>query len=98
MPEQITVVAGALSAHAGQVDAVARAVGSAASAVGRVGGGDLPPRTGAALRSALAAWPAGLRRLAAALHATAGTLRASDGVYGGVDEDIAGTAGRGGPR
>ena len=98
MPEQITVAAGALSAHAGHVDAVARAIGSAAGAVRGVGGGDLPPRTGAALRSALAAWPAGLHRLAAALHATAGTLRASGGVYGGVDEDIAGAAARGGPR
>ncbi len=93
-----TVVTGALSARASQVDAVATAVGSAAGAVRRVDGGDLPPRTGAALAAALDAWPGGLRRLAAALHATAGRLRAGGHAYDGTDTSVAGAAGDGGPR
>ena len=57
--------------------------------IGGVDTGGMPPRTGAALESALAAWPGALRRLGAALDATAGALRSAEGTYGATDGGIA---------
>jgi hypothetical protein len=88
------VETGALVARAGTVDAAAEQVGGAAAAVHGIGGGDLPPRTAAALDAALAAWPGALRRLAVALHGTGSALRAGAGAYSDTD-DAAARAARG---
>jgi uncharacterized protein YukE len=82
------VETGALVARAGVLDSAAEQVGSAAGAVRGIGGGDLPPHTGAALEAALAAWPAALRRLAVALHGTGSALRASAGRYQDTDDGV----------
>jgi hypothetical protein len=61
----------------------------------------MPPRTAAALESALSAWPGALRRLAKALDATAASLRSAEGHYattdGGVADAAHGTGSHGRP-
>jgi uncharacterized protein YukE len=79
---------GALGARAGTVDDVAERVAHEAAGVRGVTVADLPPRTAAALESALAAWPAALRRLAGALRATGTSLRASAGTYQAADDAV----------
>jgi len=79
---------GAVAARAGAVDTASAQVADVAGAVGRVDVGAMPPRTGAALASALAAWPAAIRRLGRALDATADSLRAAEGTYGQTDAAV----------
>jgi hypothetical protein len=79
---------GAIAARAGTVDTAAGEVAGVAGMIGGVDTGGMPPRTGAALESALAAWPAALRRLGKALDATAAALRSADGHYGATDGRI----------
>ena len=83
---------GAIGARAGSVDAAAAHVAGLAGMVGRVDTGGMPPRTAAALESALSAWPAALRRLGKALDATAAALRSADGHYAATDGHVAGAA------
>jgi hypothetical protein len=80
---------GAIAARAGTVDTAASRVAGVAGMIGGVDTGGMPPRTGAALESALAAWPGALRRLGTALDATAGALRSADGHYAATDGGIA---------
>jgi uncharacterized protein YukE len=86
---------GALAARAGTVDGVAARVAHEAASVRGVEVGGLPPKTAAALESALAAWPAALRRLATALHATGSSLRASAHTYQTADDAVSNAAGEG---
>jgi hypothetical protein len=88
---------GAVTARAGAVDAASAQVADVAGAVGRVDVGGMPPRTGAALESALAAWPAAIRRLGRALDATADSLRAAEGAYGQTDAAVGRAASGGRP-
>jgi uncharacterized protein YukE len=88
---------GALAARAGTVDGVADRVAGEAGAVRGVDTGGMPPKTAAALDSALAAWPGALRRLARALNATGSSLRASAHTYQAADDGVA-TATRKGQR
>jgi len=80
---------GAIAARAGSVDAAASHVAGVAGMVGGVDTGGMPPRTAAALESALAAWPAALRRLGKALDSTSAALRSAEGQYGVTDGGIA---------
>jgi uncharacterized protein YukE len=79
---------GALVARAGTVDDVAARVAHEAASVRGVDAGDAPPKTAAALESALAAWPAALHRLAGALRATGSSLRASARTYQETDDAV----------
>ena len=79
---------GAVAARAGAVDVASSRVAEVAGAVGGVDAGAMPPRTGAALESAMAAWPAAIRRLGRALDATADALRAAEGAYGDSDAAV----------
>jgi len=92
---------GAIAARAGSVDAAAGRIAGLAGMIGRVDTGGMPPRTGAALESALSAWPGALRRLGKALDATAAALRSAEGHYastdGGVADAAHGTGGHGRP-
>jgi uncharacterized protein YukE len=85
----LQVEPGALVTRAGTVESIAAHVAAEAGAVRGLDVGDAPPRTAAALQSALAAWPAALRRLAAALHGTGATLRESAQVYEQTDGSAA---------
>jgi hypothetical protein len=87
---------GALVARAGTVDEVAARVADEAASVRGVSVADVPPKTAAALESALAVWPAALHRLAGALRATGSSLRASARTYQQTD-DAVGAASRRGP-
>lgn len=78
----------ALAARAGTVDGVADRVAHEAAGVRAVDTGGLPPKTAAALESALAAWPAALHRLAGALRATGSALRASAHTYQATDDAV----------
>ena len=89
---------GAIAARAGAVDAAAGHVAGLAGAIGGVDTGGMPPRTGAALESALSAWPGALRLLGTALDATAAALRSADGRYAATDGGVAGAAQRTGLR
>jgi uncharacterized protein YukE len=84
---------GALAARAGKVDTSSAQVAAAAAAVRGVEAGEMPPRTAAALESALHGWPAALRRLAAALDRTAAALRSADSAYGATDHAVGRAAG-----
>lgn len=84
---------GAIAARAGPVERSSAQIGDLAAAVRGVDVGDLPPKTGAALESALAAWPASLRRLATALQKTSSALRSAEGAYGATDAGIGRAAG-----
>jgi uncharacterized protein YukE len=76
---------GAPAARAGAVERASGQIGDVVAAVRGVAGGDLPPKTGAALESALARWPGSLRRLATALDRTAAALRQADSAYAATD-------------
>lgn len=91
------VETGALAARAGTVDDVAGRVAAEAAGVRGVETGGLPPKTAAALESALAAWPAALRRLATALHATGTALRSGAHTYDAADAGVAHAATKGKP-
>jgi hypothetical protein len=84
---------GAIAARAGTVDTAAAHVAGVAGMIGGVDTGGMPPRTGAALESALAAWPGALRKLGTALDATAAALRSADGAYSATDGAISTAAG-----
>jgi hypothetical protein len=84
---------GAIAARAGTVDTAAADVAGVAGMIGGVDAGGMPPRTGAALESALAAWPGALRKLGKALDATAAALRSADGAYSATDGAISTAAG-----
>ena len=92
---------GAIGARASTVDTAAGHVADLAGTIGGVDTGGMPSRTGAALDSALATWPAALRRLGKALDATAAALRSADGHYattdGGVADAAPGTGAHGRP-
>lgn len=83
---------GAIGARAGTVDTAAGHVAGLAGMTGGVDTGGMPPRTGAALESALAAWPGALRRLGKALDATAAALRSAEGHYAATDGGVADAA------
>lgn len=83
---------GAIAARAGVVDAAAGQVAGLAGMIGGVDTGGMPPRTGAALESALGAWPGALRRLGTALDATAAALRSAEGHYAATDGGVADAA------
>jgi hypothetical protein len=85
---------GALAARAGTVDDVAERVAHEAASVRAVDVADVPPKTAAALESALAAWPAALHRLAGALRATGTSLRASARTYDDTDDAVSQATGR----
>lgn len=79
---------GAIAARAGTVDTASGQITAVAGAVRGVDVGAMPPRTGAALESALAAWPGALRRLGRALDATADSFRSAESTYAGTDGSV----------
>jgi hypothetical protein len=83
-----SVEPGALTARAGAADTAARDVSALAGSVGEVATGGMPPRTGAALESALSAWPGALRKLGSALSATGSAFRTASSVYGSTEQAI----------
>ena len=83
---------GAIGARAGTVDTAAGHVAGLEGMIGGVDAGGMPPRTGAALESALAAWPGALRRLGKALDATSAALRSAEGHYAATDGGVADAA------
>jgi hypothetical protein len=85
----LQVVYGPMLSVASDLTGVARGLADVAGSVGGIEVGDLPPKAKAALESALAAWPAALRRLAAGMHATGDGLRGAVQTYGGTDRNIA---------
>src|SRR6266540_1787823 len=85
----LRVVYGPMLSVAADLTGVARGLGDVAGSVGGIEVGDLPPKTGAALESALAAWPAAIRRLAASMHSTGDGLRGAVQTYGGTDGNSA---------
>lgn len=85
----LQVMYGPMLSVASDLTGVARGLADVAGAVGGIEAGDLPPKTKAALESALAAWPAAIRRLAAGMHATGDGLRGAVETYGGTDRNVA---------
>jgi hypothetical protein len=85
----LQVAYGPMLSVASDLTGVARGLGDVAGLVGGVEVGDAPPRTKAALESAMAAWPAAIRTLAASMHSTGDGLRGAVETYGGTDANIA---------